>query len=299
MIRAVPLALTAICAALPAPAADWATVTAIFEERCIFCHAGEDAPLGLSLDSHAGVMAGSQNGPVVLPQSPQESPLYGRITGALMPQMPLDGPPFLEATEIAALLGWIEAGAPGPEAGANSVEPAAEADPYADGVITFPEVERIFLQRCIECHSDNSTLGAPPEGLRLSSYAAILAGGERAVLIPGNPQASEIIRRVEGLADPRMPMDGPPWLTPDQIGLLRDWIAGGALSAEGVPAPMPTGAELRYRGTMTGEDEIDGVRFIVTGGTRIDERPGIGQQAELRARVAPDGAIVAERLRAR
>lgn len=285
-----------------AQASDWQTVSAIFEERCVFCHAGEFAPLGFSLETYDTVLAGSENGPVIRTDAPTESAIYQRITGGAQPQMPLDGPPFLEDAQIAAILSWIEAGAPGgePTAPAETVaEPAPAEDPYADGMITFPEVERIFLQRCIECHSDNSKLGAPPEDLRLSSYADILAGGDRVVVIPGNPQGSEIIRRVEGLAEPRMPMDGPPWLAEAQIALLRDWIAGGARDADGNPAPVPVGGEVRYRGTMTAPDAIDGVRFTITGGTRIDDRPGVGQRGEVRGRVAADGSIIAERLRDR
>jgi mono/diheme cytochrome c family protein len=292
------LALCVPLLATPA-AADWEDVSAIFKERCTKCHEGDYAPLGLSLTSHAAVMSGSWTGPVVFPDTPEESPLYGRITGTLQPRMPLDGPPFLDDTEIATLRAWIEAGAPGPAADAPVPVEAAPPDPYADGIITFPEVERIFLTRCIECHSDNSKEGGPPEDLRLTSYAETLAGGERLAVVPGNPQASEIIRRVEGRADPRMPFDGPPWLTPEQIMLLRDWIAGGAMDAEGNPAPVPVGAQVRYRGTMTGPNEIDGIPFTITGATRIDDRPGVGQQAEVRGAVAADGSIVATRWRDR
>ncbi len=96
-----------------------------------------------------------------------------------------------------------------------------------------------------------------------------------------------------------MPFDGPPWLTPEQIMLLRDWIAGGAMDAAGQPAPVPVGAEVRYRGTITGPDEIDGLRFTITGATRIDDRPAIGQRAEVRGQVAADGSIIATRLRDR
>lgn len=293
------LALCAPFLAAPAAASDWAEVFAIFEARCVKCHEGDYAPMGLSLTGHAEVMSGAWTGPVVLPDSPEASPLYGRITGALQPRMPLDGPPFLDDGEIATVRAWIEAGAPGPAADAPVPVAAPPPDPYADGIITFPEVERIFLQNCIECHSDNSKESGPPEGLRLGSYAEILAGGDRLAVIPGNPQASEIIRRVEGLADPRMPYDGPPWLTPAQITLLRDWIAGGAMDAEGNPAPVPAGAEVRYRGTMTGPNEIDGIAFTITGSTRIDDRPGVGQRAEVRGVVAADGSIVATRWRDR
>lgn len=295
-----PATLIGFLLASPAGAETWAAVSAIFAERCTLCHSGPDAPLGLSLDSHAGVMAGSENGPVATP----DGPLMQRITGAAEPRMPLDGPPFLDDAQIAAISAWIGAGAPGPAADSaaapsEAADPEPAPDPRADGRVTFNEVERIFKQRCIECHSDNGKMQAPPEGLRLTSLEAILAGGDRIVVVPGNAQASEIIRRVEGLADPRMPLDGPPWLDADDIALLRDWIAGGAKADDGTPAPVPVGGEVRLRGIMTAPDAIDGAGFTVTGGTRIDDRPAVGEAAELRGRIAPDGSILAERLRDR
>lgn len=290
--------VTLLLLSAPAAAQEWAEVSAIFEERCIFCHSGEVAPLGLRLDSHEGLMAGSENGPVVDPENVRSSALYQRITGEAEPRMPLDGPPFLDEGETALITDWIAIGAPGPDA-ETAPPPVVPADPFEDGQILYGEVARIFGQACIECHSDNGKFPSPPEGLRLDSYDAILAGGERLAVIPGNAQASELIRRVEGLSSPRMPFDGPPWLGEEEIALLRAWIDGGARSDNGTDAPMPVGGRIRLRGVLTAPDAIDGAAFIVTGGTRIDERPPVGGAAELRARVGPDGELLAERLRER
>jgi hypothetical protein len=96
-----------------------------------------------------------------------------------------------------------------------------------------------------------------------------------------------------------MPFDGPPWLDEAAIALIRDWIDGGALSDNAVPAPIPVGCSIRLRGVMTGPNEIDGAAFVVTGQTRIVERPSVGAQAEVRARIAQDGSLEAARLRDR
>jgi uncharacterized membrane protein len=286
--------------ALPdlALADDWAGVSSLLEERCVVCHSGDSAPLGLHLDSYAGLLAGSENGAVVVPGSFETSPIYHRLTGQAEPQMPLDGPPFLETSEIDMVAAWITAGATGPAQEAPAVT-ATVIDPREDGTITYDEVSQIFGRSCIKCHSDNSRLDAPPEGLRLNSYDAILAGGDRIVVIPGNAQASEIVRRIEGLASPRMPFDGPPWLNDTDIALIRDWIDGGALSADGTTAPMPVGGFVRLRGQMTGPNEIDGAAFTVTEETRLDDQMSIGDSAEIRARVAQDGTLIAERVRDR
>lgn len=299
MLRSFVLAAGLAAAAAPSSAADWVTVSPILEERCIACHSGEFAPLGLQLDSFGGLIAGSENGPVVIPGDPGASPLIHRLLGRAEPRMPLDGPPFLDDDQIAAISAWIGNGAEGPAADTAGAAPAEPADPREDGIIVYSEVARIFGQRCIECHSDNGKYDTPPEGLRLDSYQAILSGGDRLVLIPGNAQASEIIRRVKGLGSPRMPFDGPPWLTDADIDLLRDWIDGGALSDDGAPAPVPAGARIRMRGIMTGPAQIDGADFVIDGSTRIDDRPRVGQGAEVRGLVMPDGRIRAERLRDR
>ena len=50
-------------------------------------------------------------------------------------------------------------------------------------------------------------------------------------VIPGDPDHSYIIRKVEGasgIEGRRMPNDGPPYLTNGQILILRRWIAIGA-----------------------------------------------------------------------
>jgi mono/diheme cytochrome c family protein len=293
-------ATAALLGASAAQAQEWAAVDTVLQERCIMCHSGDGAPLGLHLDSHAALIKGSENGPVVLPGNPDGSPLMHRILGKAEPRMPLDGPPFLDDATIAMFGAWIKAGAQGPTAApATTAEPAPPPDPRADGRITYDEVSRIFGQHCVKCHSDNSKMGAPPEGLRLGSYADILKGGDRVVLIPGNAQGSEIIRRVEGLASPRMPFDGPPWLTEEEIKLLRDWIAHGARGADGAAAPMPVGRHLRMRGILTAPAEVDGAAFVTNTATRRKDVPGVGGKVELRGRVAPDGGIIAERLRGR
>jgi mono/diheme cytochrome c family protein len=309
-------------------APSWAELGPFFAERCTLCHAGEGAPLGLRLDSYEGALAGSANGPVLVPGDPEGSEIIRRVRGLSQPAMPLIGDALSEA-EIGRIEAWIRAGLPeGAAAAAPPAEEASAAPPAepaaagpADGAaldgpgaevevapgedapgpgeaVTFAHVERILLQRCVECHSP-ARAGGPPEGLRLDGLAGVLAGGERLAVIPGHPDASEIVRRIEGTAEPRMPLDGPPWLSREEIGLIRRWIEDGARDAEGVPAPIPAGREVRYRGTMTGAEEIDGIGFAVTGETRIDDRPRPGEEAELRGVVAPDGGIEATRLRDR
>lgn len=235
------------CVGLAQEAPDWSAVGALFAERCVMCHSGEAPPLGLRLDSYEAALEGSANGPVLVPGDPGASELVRRIRGESQPRMPLGGEP-LTPDEIALVEAWVSAGLPGPDEAAEAQPPAApdaEAEspaiPGPDEPVTFAHVEPIFMQRCVMCHSDAAPQG-PPEGLRLDSYENIVRGGDRVVVLPGNPDDSEIVRRVEGRAQPRMPLNGPPWLSDDQIRLIRQWIAQGAPDAEGNPAPVPVGA---------------------------------------------------------
>lgn len=48
------------------------------------------------------------------------------------------------------------------------------------------------------------------------------------MVIPGKPEESEMVRRIKGEAIPRMPFDGPPFLSDEQIATIVAWIASGA-----------------------------------------------------------------------
>ena len=93
----------------------YSDVSAILNARCIVCHQGEAAPLGLRLDGHAALMRGSSRGPVVRPGDARGSEIVKRVRGESQPRMPLTGPPWLSDGEIATLEQWIAAGAPAGE----------------------------------------------------------------------------------------------------------------------------------------------------------------------------------------
>ncbi len=309
------LVMPLTAAAQEAP--DWSHVGKLFEERCTMCHSGEAPPLGLRLNTYEGARKGSQDGPVLIPGDPENSELVRRIRGESEPRMPFGLPP-LAPEEIAMIERWVSEGLLGPDAAAEQEAPEnpagaedaseraalgeggeqAEALPGAGEAVNFAHVEPILMRRCVMCHSD-AAAAPPPEGLRLDSYENVLRGGERVVVLPGRPDHSELVRRIEGISRPRMPFNGPPWLSDDEIRLIRQWVAEGAPDAEGNKAPVPAGGEVRFRGVFTGKWAIDGAGFEVHGGTRIDDRPESGEQAEMRGVIGADGTIRATRLRSR
>ncbi|MGK2924861.1 MAG: c-type cytochrome domain-containing protein [Lysobacterales bacterium] len=296
-----PCVLFAASLRAQAPPA-YADVAPIFAERCVLCHAGESAPLGLRLDSLEGVLEGSLRGPVVKAGAANESELVRRVTGSSQPRMPMTGPPFLDEAEIALIERWVDGGlaaAPAATAAAASTPGTAVARPGPGQPVTWLHVAPILAQRCAKCHTEQGLMGPAPEGFRLTSYEATLAADERVRVVPGQTGASELLRRVRGQALPRMPFDGPPWLDAEEIALLEEWIRQGARDATGRPAALPVGAELRLHGNLESGGRLDGLELIIGAGSRIDRNPAPGDYVEVRGRLDAEGRVVVERLRAR
>jgi mono/diheme cytochrome c family protein len=280
--------------------ATYADLAPILAERCVVCHSGDGAPAGLRLDTFDALLKGGLKGPVVRAGDPSNSELIRRIKGVSQPRMPMTGPPFLSPGQIALFERWVAAGLPRGEARTPG-GPAKPAPPRpaAGGRVTYAHVAQIFATRCAKCHTDNGLMGPAPEGYRLTSYQATLATADRARVVPGRPDASELVRRIRGQARPRMPLDGPPYLADDDIRLIEDWIAQGARNAEDVPAAVPAGAAVRLHGTLSSRWQLDGLPLEVGARTRIDRAPGPGDYVEVRGRLDESGGVRVERLRRR
>lgn len=303
--RWVPCLAVAICASASAQTADtFADLAPILGQRCVVCHAGEAAPMGLRLDSFEAVINGSSRGPVVKAGDPAGSELVRRLKGVSQPRMPMTGPPFLSDEEIARFERWVRAGLPrGAAAAAGSpavaTASAAAARPAPGEPVTYRHVAPLFATRCAKCHTDNGLMGPAPEGYRLTSHASTLASAERARVVPGRPEASELVRRIRGQARPRMPFDGPPYMSGDEIQLIEDWVAQGARDAEGKPAPLPVGAAVRLHGTWDANRRLDGLELVLGARTRLDKSPPLGSYVEVRGRLDAAGGVGVERLRPR
>ncbi|MFY0606491.1 MAG: DUF1549 domain-containing protein [Cyclobacteriaceae bacterium] len=87
-------------------------------------------------------------------------------------------------------------------------------------------VRAILAHNCYQCHSENKQKG----GLILDSKEGVFRGGESGkVIIAGNPEASELYKRITlpSDADGVMPKKGKT-LKNDEIDLIRLWIKNGA-----------------------------------------------------------------------
>lgn len=287
--------MAAVATPTVAQQVQFSSLLPILQARCVMCHSGATAAAGLRLDSFDSLAAGSSKGPVIKPGDPSGSELIRRIKGTAQPRMPMTGPPFLSDDEITRFEAWVAAGA---AAGtpSSTVAPATPPVRRADAPVDYNDVAPIFARHCTKCHTDNGQMGPAPEGYRLTSHAATLASTDRARVVPGSAPASELLRRIRGQSLPRMPMDGPPWLSDDEIALVARWINEGARDAAGVPAPVPSGARVRLGGRMT-DTGLDDLPLAT--GARRDRAVPVGSAAEVRGTVNQDGSIRPERIRPR
>lgn len=114
-----------------------------------------------------------------------------------------------------------------------AAQPVAAAPTYAD-------VAPLLAERCVVCHSGT----AAPSGLRLDSLDAVLKGSQRGPVVrAGDAAGSELVRRIKGQSQPRMPMTGPPYLSDVQIDLVERWVADGlSRGPAGVATAAPAAA---------------------------------------------------------
>ena len=297
------LALSSIMAwsAVRAQAAPtYRDVAPLLQQRCVMCHSGASPAAGLRLDSLEALLEGSTRGKVVRAGAPNDSELVRRIRGESQPRMPMTGPPFLSAGEIETIEQWVAAGLQAGEANGEQAPAAVRPPrPAAGEKVTYLHVAPIFATRCAKCHSENGLMGPAPEGYRLNSYPSTLAFADRARVVPGYPAASELVRRIRGQSRPRMPLDGPPYLEAEEIRLIEDWIAQGAASAGGSPAPLPAAARVRLHGRLGATNRLDDLELVIDAHTRIDKSPRPGDYVEVRGRIDAGGRVVVERLRRR
>ena len=105
--------------------------------------------------------------------------------------------------------------------------PLAAAEP--DRVSFNRDIRPIMSDTCFHCHGNDA--GTREAGLRLDVRDAALAetAGGVVPIVPGDPDSSAIVRRIFDADDPMPPESAHKPLTDRQKGLLRRWIAEGAV----------------------------------------------------------------------
>lgn len=126
------------------------------------------------------------------------------------------------------------------------------------------------------CHVPNGLMGDPPEGYRLDTYEETISTVDRARVVPGNALASELYLRIVGHAQPRMPLNGPPYLDENEIQRISQWTDEGARDSSGNPVPNINGARVRMHGRLSNRSELDGLMLKLHADTRFKKSRGSG-----------------------
>ncbi len=131
------------------------------------------------------------------------------------------------------------------------------------------KVRPLLLEKCATCHGPKLQQGR----LRVDSREALLKGGANGpTLVPGDPEASPLIRALSHM-DPGLKMPPDRKLRPDQIADLTAWVKMGAPW----PTPGGKGSGAGGKGRLTIDNSQ--LSIVNSGGThwafRSVKRPGI------------------------
>lgn len=189
-------------------------VQPLIAKKCGKCHREDVRKGGLDLSTMQSLWRGGETGEPLVTDSLDESLLWNLVEAG---EMPPEDEPRLQEDELELIRRWIASGAK-----SNSVKQSVEQS------ITQHSVLPILLLRCTTCHGAQLREG----GLDLRTVALMRAGGERGpAFVAGDPNASEMIQRIESEACPpsdkllkffvRRP-------SKTEVNTLRSWIAEGA-----------------------------------------------------------------------
>ena len=239
-------------------------VRPILEAACISCHGVDKAEGDLRLDTLEHTKAGGENGVVIVPGDPAESPFY---TLTILPPddddvMPPKGKVLsLEQTEV--LKQWIENGADWPVATELAQTPR----------IDFVEdIQPILEFNCVSCHRDDHKDG---EFSLTSKQAAFSESDSGYSIIRFDPEESLLytLTTLDPDDDDIMPpaKKGSPLVSED-TAKLRAWIQQGAVWPEGVELV----ARKKVEGEGAGEPKLAEIRDRVI---KASEGAAIGTMA--------------------
>ena len=169
-------------------------------------------------------------------------------------------------------------GSDAPRAPASS---ASAPTPKSSEPLVFEDVVRPLLAKyCVECHGPKKQKGK----LRLDSLEAMLKGGEGGpAAVAGSSATSELVKRVKLPADDddRMPPEGKPGPTLEDLAVIAFWIDRGA---------SPT---LRVRDTLA---PADGRKLLEAALAKAPSVPGAVTSVAPRGRREGAGGLRRENL---
>jgi hypothetical protein len=111
----------------------------------------------------------------------------------------------------------------GHASGVAALSPGMVAPAPAPPPSFAKDVAPILDKWCVSCHGEKEAQA----DLRLDSYDAILKGGDDGpVIVPGDPDQSQLLAQIERRVRPPMPPKK--HLPKDPVAVIRAWIVSGA-----------------------------------------------------------------------
>jgi hypothetical protein len=196
-------------------------IAPLFASRCGKCHSQKVQKGALDLSSIGGLRRGGESGEPAIAETLDDSLLWTLVEAR---DMPPEGEAQLTEGEIELIRHWIVSGG-------HSEKPRSIQDKQLNQHDILP----IVLLRCTACHGPRMQRG----GLDLQTPAAMRKGGRSGpALVPGDPDASLMIQRIESEACPPAELlltffvRRPPAA---EVETLRNWIAAGATEVDVAP----------------------------------------------------------------
>jgi mono/diheme cytochrome c family protein len=219
------LMMPKIQAQAPAPQFEH-DILPIFRTHCLKCHGQNERQAGLDLRSVDSILKGSASGPVLAKGASDRSVLFQRVSNRTMP--PAGAEVSLTESEIQILRRWIDEGS---FEGLTAIVSIGDRGSQESSHATRFErdVLPIFKVHCLKCHGQQS----PPAGLDLQTASSVLKGGHNGpVVFSGSLEKSLLYQKVSSHAMP--PPGSQRRLNDSEIGTIRRWIEGGALTEQAI-----------------------------------------------------------------
>ena len=218
-------------------------VQSLLHKKCYDCHGVDRQKNGLRLDDRPRALAGGNSGKAgIVPGDAVASAIVHRMTlpsdhGSAMPPKDREK---LTSDEILKIIHWIYSGANWPiytddqeldiekPTQETAQETVSSSSNQVEGQVDFNrDILPVFAKNCIKCH------GADDKAADLGLDSAIAlseANADGKIIVPDNPEESELFRRISLPADNGdiMPPADEGKLTQEQIELIRQWIKEGA-----------------------------------------------------------------------
>jgi uncharacterized membrane protein len=118
--------------------------------------------------------------------------------------------------------------------GRSAVSVSAQSNPAASAEFYTAKVQPILQANCYRCHGGMNHKG----GLSMATREGLMKGGhDGAVIVPGDPANSLLIKliRHEGPALDPMPMPPKSKLSDADIAVVTEWVKAGAVMPPDAP----------------------------------------------------------------